>query len=353
MTPRERLLAAINRRKPDRLPKAISFTEPALRVFREKTGADDPQEYFGVETRWVGFAPTRVKTDWKRFLPDLPEGSEFSEWGVGYLKRPDTHYFRYAGPMRSFTTVEQIRSYPYPDIMADYRHADLEERVAALQDQGYAVAGSVTPEGGAFFEAAWVLRDLDQLLVDFAANPEMAEALLDEVAERSAFMSRRFAEAGVDLIYTGDDVGSERAMLISPATWRRFIKPRFARIIAAARQVRPDIPVFYHCDGYCEPIIPELIEIGVTILNPVQPECMDPVKLKRQFGDRLAFWGTIGTQTTMPFGTPDDVRAAVRHMFETVGNGGGLVIAPTQVIEPDVPWENIESFFAAVEKCIY
>jgi uroporphyrinogen decarboxylase len=181
----------------------------------------------------------------------------------------------------------------------------------------------------------------------------MAEALLNEVVSRSVFMARRLAEAGVDFIYTGDDVGTERAMLISPATWRRFLKPRLARVIAAARAVRPDIPVFYHSDGYCEPIIPELIEIGVTILNPVQPECMDPAELKRRFGDRLAFWGTVGTQTTMPFGTPDDVRREVRHRFETVGLGGGLVIAPTQTIEPDVPWENIVAFFEAVEECRY
>jgi uroporphyrinogen decarboxylase len=353
MTPRERLLAAITLRQPDRLPKAISFTEPMMRIFREKTGADDPLEYFGVETRWVSFHPTRVKSDWSRFLPGLPDGAEVSEWGVGYLKRQDTHYFRYASPMRSFTSIEQIRSYPYPDITADYRHADLEQRVAALKDRGFAVAGSVTPEGGAFFEAAWVLRGLDQLLVDFVDNREFAEALLDEIVTRSAFMAARYAEAGVDFIYTGDDVGTERAMLISPATWRRFLKPRLARVIQAARRVRPDIPVFYHCDGYCEPIIPELIEIGVTILNPVQPECMDPAKLKRKFGRHLAFWGTVGTQSTMPFGTPQEVRTVVWERFRTVGVGGGLVIAPTQVIEPDVPWENIIAFFEAVEECKY
>jgi uroporphyrinogen decarboxylase len=353
MTPRERVLAAINRRRPDKLPKTISFTGPVLQAFRARTGADNPLDHFGTETRWVGFHPTRRETDWARFLPDLPAGAVFSEWGVGYLKRKDTHYFRYAGPMRAFTSVDQIRSYPYPDVTADYRHEDLEARVAALHEREWAVAGSVTPEGGAFFEAAWVLRDFDMLLLDFAANPEMAEALLNEVVSRSVFMARRLAEAGVDFIYTGDDVGTERAMLISPATWRRFLKPRLARVIAAARAVRPDIPVFYHSDGYCEPIIPELIEIGVTILNPVQPECMDPAELKRRFGDRLAFWGTVGTQTTMPFGTPDDVRREVRHRFETVGLGGGLVIAPTQTIEPDVPWENIVAFFEAVEECRY
>jgi uroporphyrinogen decarboxylase len=244
-------------------------------------------------------------------------------------------------------------SYPFPDMTADYRHEGLERQVAAVKDAGLAVAGSVTPGDGAFFECAWLLRGLDLLLEDLALRPELAEALLDKVAEMSAFMAERYAQAGVDFIFTGDDVGTERGMLMSPAMWRRFLKPRLAKVIAAARRVNPGIHFFYHSDGNCEPIIPELIEIGVTALNPVQPECMDPAKLKRQFGDRLAFWGTVGTQTTMPFGTPDEVRAVVRERFETVGKGGGLVIAPTQVLEPDVPWENIVAFFEAVEECRY
>ena len=96
-------------------------------------------------------------------------------------------------------------------------------------------------------------------------------------------------------------------------------------------------------------IIPELIEIGVDVLNPVQPECVDPVALKEQYGDRLSFWGTIGTQTTMPVGTPEEVRENVRHMIETVGKGGGLLVAPTHLLEPEVPWENIEALIQAVK----
>lgn len=105
----------------------------------------------------------------------------------------------------------------------------------------------------------------------------------------------------------------------------------------------------YHSDGVIYDIIPELIEIGVDVLNPVQPECVDPTALKAQYGDRLSFWGTIGTQTTMPFGMPEEVRENVRHMIETVGKGGGLLIAPTHLLEPEVPWENIEALIRAVK----
>ena len=116
------------------------------------------------------------------------------------------------------------------------------------------------------------------------------------------------------------------------------------RAIAAAKKVKPDMLAFYHSDGDIRDIIPELIEIGVDVLNPVQPECMDPREVKARYGDRLSFWGTIGTQTTLPFGTPGQVRQAVREMIDTVGVGGGLVLAPTHLVEPEVPWENLLAF---------
>ena len=111
------------------------------------------------------------------------------------------------------------------------------------------------------------------------------------------------------MIWTGDDVGAQHGMLISPAAWRRFLKPRMAEFISALKAINPDLKVAYHSDGNIEPIIPELIEIGLDVLNPVQPACMDPAKLKRQYGDKLCFWGTIDEQHTLPFGTPEQVRA--------------------------------------------
>jgi uroporphyrinogen decarboxylase len=139
-------------------------------------------------------------------------------------------------------------------------------------------------------------------------------------------------------------------MIMSPATWREWFKGRLASIIEEAQAVKPGLPIFYHSDGNPEAIIPDLIEIGVTILNPVQPECIDPVMVKRQYGNHLALWGTIGTQTTMPFGTPEQVRAEVKHRIETVGYDGGLVLGPTHSLEPDVPWENIVALYEAIEE---
>ena len=145
-------------------------------------------------------------------------------------------------------------------------------------------------------------------------------------------------------------MGTQWGMMMSPEMWRMWLKPRWARVIEAAKAVKPDLIVTYHSDGDISPIIPELAEIGIDVLNPVQPECLDLGEVKRKYGDRLAFWGGMGIQTTMPFGTPHDVRTEVKRLIETLGANGGFMIAPTHVLEPEVPWENILAFFDAVEE---
>jgi uroporphyrinogen decarboxylase len=197
---------------------------------------------------------------------------------------------------------------------------------------------------------AWRLRGLDTFLVDMVQNQEFAACLLDTVGAFAIDNCCFLAECGVDVVLSGDDVGMQDRMLISPKMWRTWLKPRYADLFARIKAANPDALIFYHSDGAIEPIIPELIEIGVEILNPVQPECMDAVALKQRYGHRLSFWGTLGTQTTFPQGTPAEVRALVRERIKTVGEGGGLLLAPSHKLEPDVPWENVEAFFQAIDE---
>jgi uroporphyrinogen-III decarboxylase len=130
-------------------------------------------------------------------------------------------------------------------------------------------------------------------------------------------------------------------MLFSPQTWRRFFKPRMAELIARLRAINPGIKVAYHTDGDVREVIPELIEVGIDVLNPVQPACMDPAEIGRLYGDRLCFWGTLDEQHTLPFGSPDDVRREVRERLTTIGRGGGLILAPTHHVQLDTPLENL------------
>lgn len=180
--------------------------------------------------------------------------------------------------------------------------------------------------------------------MDMLVEPQNCEFILDRLCERNTFAAISGAKAGVDMIMSGDDVASQRSLMFDADVWRRFNKSRWARVYAAARAVNPNVPIWYHSDGNIEEIIPDLIEIGVTILNPVQPECVDVDKLKREYGKHLVFDGTIGTQTTMPFGSPEDVRRMVRERKRSVGYDGALILSPTHVLEPEVPVGNVLAF---------
>jgi uroporphyrinogen-III decarboxylase len=158
---------------------------------------------------------------------------------------------------------------------------------------------------------------------------------------------------GVDMLWLGDDVGMQNAMLISPKMWRRFLKPRMANFIAELKAINPDVKVAYHSDGQIYPIIPDLIEIGLDVLNPVQPASMDPVRLKKEYGDKLCFWGTIDEQHTLPFGSADDVRAEVIERLNTIGRGGGLILGPTHSVQLDTPMENFWAMIETITKTSY
>jgi len=353
MTPRERVLTASRRQLPDRVPKWIdyeSFAPMLMETFRQKTGASLPADFFDYDVRQVSFGPPVRRRELEQYIPaKIPEKAEI-DWNWGnVLVRGDhrnvavtVHY-----ALEEAETVEDIEAYPLPDFLANYRWKHVQEEVAEFHRRDLAVMGAMSMT---LFEVAWGVRGFENFLIDMLENKEMARVLLDGITEIRCGMARIFAEAGVDVLRLGDDVGTERGMMIGRATWAEWLKPRLAKVIKSAREIRPDILVFYHSDGDCRAVIPELIEIGIDILNPVQPECMDPAEIKMLYGDRLAFWGTIGTQTTMPFGTPDDVKREVITRIETVGKGGGLLLGPSHLLQDEVPWDNVLAFFEAVEK---
>lgn len=347
MTPRERVREAVTRGNPDRVPKEASFTPALMERFERETGSDSPADYFGMETRNVGFAGLREgdAPDFSEYFAEMPPEARLqSEYGTATVPAGFYHFFGYVFPLREARTVAEIERYPWPRVDLEYRHADLEEQVARLHAQGFFVSAMA----GHIFETAWQLTGFEKMFADMLDNPALVEAVLEQITVRNCFRARRFAQAGVDMLRTGDDVGMEDRLMMHPDAWRRFLKPRLARVIAAAREVSPDIPVWYHSDGDISLIVEDLIEVGVTVLNPVQPECVDVRWLAREYGERLAFWGTIGTQSVMPFGTPQQVEATVEEMVGLFAPG--LVLAPTHVLEPDVPWENVLALFAAIEK---
>ncbi len=350
LSSRERVLTALARRKPDRVPFEISFgafTPALMRIYHDRTGSDqDPAEYFGFDVRPVRFRPSR-REGLEAYHADLPPDAEIDEWGVARVHGDFQHLTRQIHPLQNVQSVQEIIGYPFPDFTQPEAHRHLSAETAALHARHLAVVGELWVT---IFETAWAMRGMAELLTDFVLRPNLAAALLDRITEIRRWQARTLAHADVDVLGLGDDIATQRGMLMSPDFWRTWLKPRLASIIAAAREAKPDLVIFYHSDGDCRAIIPELIEIGVTVLNPVQPECMDPVAIKKTYGDRLAFWGTVGTQTTMPFGSPDEIRRVVRERVCTVGAHGGLLLAPTHILQPDVPWENVLAFVDAVRE---
>jgi uroporphyrinogen decarboxylase len=349
MTNRENTLRALRRQQPQSVGLDFVLSPALLDEFRRRTGADDYHEYYALPVRCIELDPTRLATDFSVFFDDLPPGTRpldwNPEWGIMGAPGPTAHFQEMLHPMARFGSVQQALDYPWPDWLADYRWRDLPARVDGLKARDLVVAAFMEMT---IFEIAWYLRGMDRFMEELICGEDIAIALLDKLTSIRTGMARRYAASGADILMLGDDVATQLDMMISPALWRSHLKPRLAEVIRAARAANPDLLIFYHGDGNMERIVPELIEIGVEVLNPVQPECMDPARMKDMYGDRLAFWGCIGTQTTMPFGSPQDVKDTVRRLIDTVGRGGGLFLAPTHTLEPDVPWANVEALVEAV-----
>jgi len=320
--------------------------------FQKRTGADDPAEHYHLDVRDVYFAPPTEVADFSPYYPDgvpklwNPAGWEVGEWGVGVKPGSLLHFIHIEHPMLNLSAVSDLERYPFPDLTRPERHRHLEERVRSFHERGLFVIGFME---WTIFEIAWHMRGMDNLFMDIVNNPTFAEYLLERITQIRCFQAKRYAEAGVDLLKIGDDLGTQRGLLMSRDMYRKWFQPCHARVIDAARKVRPDIPVCYHSDGDCWEIIPDFVEAGVTVLNPIQPECLDLAAVKREFGKDLRFWGGIGTQTTMPFASASEVYETVQRAIDTLGPEGYFP-CPTHVLEPEVPWENIQAYLKAVEE---
>ena len=268
-----------------------------------------------------------------------PEGSiEYDWWGAGW----DTASEGYRHAFAPLAESLDLDRHPWPDPGATDL---LETAAAAIACDG----GShfVAPNFGmCLFERAWSLRGFDTLLFDMADRPEWVEDLLDRITEIQSQLARRFVTAGVDGGYFGDDYGAQRSMLFSPRMWRKLIKPRLARLFAVFREA--GLPVILHSDGDIKAILPDLVEIGVSTLNPVQPEVLDHAWLAREFGDRLSFYGGISTQAVMPRGDAQLVRGAALECARVLApSGTGLVLGPSHRMQSDIPPASVEAMLAA------
>jgi len=354
MNPRERVRLALTCQRPDRIPKGLAFFDQEIPAIAPAT----PETYFGLDVRIAEFKPPRGQDDFlgylERLAKDVHVGNmaqlrTYHEWGYHPEGGPER-------PLGRARTVEEIAEFILPDLANPRRYAGLAEQVAAWHAQGFAVAGAPPHLGGELFETAYRLRGFKEFLADLMWHKPLAHYLLDQLTALAIHSTLILAQAGVDILLLDDDIAMPTGLIISPATWREFFGPRLADIIRLAREATPNpaidsgqgIIIFYHSDGDFTRIVPELVEIGVNVINPVQPDCMDAIAIKRAFGDRLAMWGTVGSAWLWDHGTPAQIRAEVKYRIETLGPEG-LLLAPAYDVD-FTPLENLVAFYEAVDE---
>ena len=354
MNSKERVNLALRREVPDRVPFDLSygFVGAAYDNFIARSGSTNHFEYFGTDVEYHEVIEPRANFDYagKYYSGRLPEDKEyeFDRYGVMHEKTEGLHFTKMIPPLTEHS-LKAVADWPLPN----YKNPDIYRTAAAhikdIDSRNKASALALGAE--TIFEVSWPLYGMEEFFIMMLTEPDICEAVFERYLKMRLWQLETYAKFGrYDILWLGDDIANQTGMMMPPELWRTMLKPRMKTIIECAKHFQPDGLIFYHTDGQCDDVVEDLIEIGVDILNPVQPECVDPAQFKVQFGDRLSFWGTIGIQHTLPFGTEDDVRNEVKTRIETVGKGGGLLLGPSHVIEPEVPWENIIALVDAIKK---
>jgi len=337
-------LCALRGERPDRVPYALGFFPQGL------FEAADADELFGSDVRFVEAEAPPAQDAFLAYLeglpPDLHIGSTaqlrtYWEWGYEPRRPGDP-------PLGTLESAGRFVTELADRFSGRGGRASVAERVARLHDRGLAVAAAPPHLGGELFETAYRLRGFARFMADLLENEKLVDYLLDQLLAMLLEDVVALAEAGVDVLLLDDDVAACKGLLISPVTWRRFFRPRMARLIEGAREAAPGLLVFYHSDGDFSRLVPDLVEIGVDVVNPLQPDCMDARAIRAGLGPRPAFWGAVGTARLWAEATPTEVQAEVRLRLAELGPAG-LLLAPAYDID-FAPRENVEAFVQAVRQ---
>ena len=376
-TPRERVLAAIHHEEPDRVPIILGISNATgikmkpYQDLKKLLAIDAPDEYI---YDWPELGTARLdEATMQRLHADArgvldleplhvrernrnrePHSAYISSWGNGQIEIEPGVWFPGFHPLREATTIDEIEAYPWPDMNDPTRVAHVKAEAQKLADENrYAIMG--TPWLMFPFERACGQQGMDRVLLNMALHPEFTNALLRKLTDLClANLDNFLREIGenIDIIKIGDDLGTQESLLMSPKMYRQFLKPLHAEIIAFIKE-RTHAKVLFHTDGDVFPLMPDLIEIGIDILNPIQTSAgkmSNLAALKSEYGRRMVFCGAIDTHHVLPHGSPDDVRLEVRRAMRELGPGGGYIVSSVHTIMNDVPAENILAMVDAVEE---
>ncbi|HUT89410.1 MAG TPA: uroporphyrinogen decarboxylase family protein [Thermoguttaceae bacterium] len=313
------------------------FSPPIERTFRRITGAEDPAEYFDADVRRFSLSARFGGDDPAALHEAVEPGTTFDEWGIGHRAADvEGTVDKTFAPLARASSVEDVEALPSPVI---------ETGVDTSPVEAYHAAGCVVfGYAGSIYEWSWWIRGMERFLVDLVSDPPMAEALVRKIEEHTTRLAIATARAGVDVLCVYDDAGMQHGMQISPSLWRQYVKPAWRRVIEAVRAEAPQVKFFLHSCGRIDPIVPDVVELGFDVLHPVQPECMSFEDVYRRYGDRILLAATISSQKVFPFGSAEDVRREVRRLAEIAASDCRCILMPSNVIQPETPWENVVAF---------
>ena len=348
MNSRERVLKTIARGKPDRVPVYLWLTPHLIERLEKERGVKDCEEYMKMDIRFAEFKAKEETNDFSAYTKSFHPGTTVDKWGCGTYPVGYYHFTKAQCPMKDIAGVKDVEDYPFPTFepILDDMVAD----VQGIQKKGLPAFSGY--EMGTF-EQGHALMGMESFLTNMYTNPDMIRLLCDRISDIKAGIVKTHVKAGVDVLFIGDDIGIQNGPIMNPKLWQEFLIPPLKKIIYSARSVRQDIPIAYHSCGMVGWAIEGLIEAGVDILQSVQPEANDCAELKEKYGERICFWGGVGSQSTMSHGNTVDVRNEVKHLMQTVGKDGGYICSPAHFLEPETPLENIDAFIEAVEQYGY
>ncbi|MFH0937883.1 MAG: uroporphyrinogen decarboxylase family protein [Planctomycetota bacterium] len=356
MTPRERMLATLNHRMPDRVPIKLGWRPEVTEAMMQHYKVDNAQQVHkildadlsrqcNVATKWPEWE-SRVNGELRGSFGNIgrtvlrDERTFEDPWGVVERVGQDGKYLEWMdGP---FAKTDDLDSFDWPTEANIIAPPDLAARVKKFKDEGYWVIGSsgVNP-----FKQAWRMRGLENFLCDYVANPEWVEAIQERFLKYNLLILQHCAAAGVDMFEYWGDVAMQHSMMVSPKSWRRLDKQFWKRLISGTREVNSDVRFFFHSDGNVTDIIDDLIEIGFDILDPMQPESVNPAVIKAKWGSRITLCGGGSVQRTLPFGTVEDVRREVDFLMRYCAYDGGYIFRASNAVSFDCPIANVVAFY--------
>jgi uroporphyrinogen decarboxylase len=362
MTPRERLLITLNHQEPDRVPLTAKLWLDTRIKLREHYGVQSDPELFEVMGIDNGAMSVRALTpstwtpspDYTAFCEMIgyelhSQYASYEEWGIqrklGSKGQSVLRQFYFTHhPWESFTSPRQVESVDLPSLDDSGR---FEKAIGTLKEmkETRVIWGGL---GHVLWTKGWELRGMMRFMKDLHTDPDMTNAILDKLLDYNCDYANRLLDLGCDGLSVGEDWGNNYSMFINPRLWRQYFKPRYQQLFRIAKERGKQ--VFFHSDGNITPIVGDLVEIGVDSLNPVQPECMDQLEIKRKYGDQLTIDTGVSNQHTLPHGTPEDVKKETLRAIKDLAPGGGFVYGTSHFALYDVPIENVITLYETVKK---